>query len=309
VRTAEARAGATQIDILGDPALDRSIGALVGLAVGDALGAPAEGMGRDTYPRISEFGPSAGPGLRAGEWTDDTAMAICLAESLLERGRVDGGDLMWRFVRWCRAGGIGVSTTTRAVLEAFERTGRLDIAAEAANAGNGCIMRLAPVAIRYRGDRAASREAAAAQARLTHSAVEAVASASMLAEVLTVALESGDRDGIPAATSTFAHPALAGIASGSYRTKARAEISSAPRALDTLEAALWCVARTGAFEAAMIEAVNLGGDTDTIGAVTGQLAGALYGASAIPQRWTAQLQDGARLAELAAGLHRAGGRI
>jgi ADP-ribosyl-[dinitrogen reductase] hydrolase len=216
-------------------------------------------------------------------------MALCLAESLLDRGGLDAVDVMRRFLAWLRAGGVGASPTTRAVLEAFERSGRLDIAAEFGNAGNGCIMRLAPVAIRYRGDAAAAREAAVAQARLTHGAAEAVAAAARLAELLVEAL----------ATGTLAD-------AGRYRALRRDAISSAPRAAATLEAALWCVARTRSFEAAVIEAVNLGGDADTIGAVTGQLAGALYGAAAIPARWRERLSEAPRLAALAARLHDAG---
>src|SRR5690606_26782853 len=168
----------------GDPALARSVGALVGLAVGDALGAPVEGLPRDSYPPIVELG--------SGEGTDDTGMAICLAESLLERGFLDQADLLRRFVLWYRAGGRGLSTTTRAVLEAFESTERLDVAHGAANAGNGCIMRLAPVAIRYRGDRRAAREAAEAQARVTHGAEEAIAASACLADILVAGLATGD---------------------------------------------------------------------------------------------------------------------
>jgi ADP-ribosyl-[dinitrogen reductase] hydrolase len=287
-----------------DAARDRSIGALVGLAVGDALGAPAEGRMRDAYRRITDLGPSAGHGIGAGAWTDDTGMALCVAESLLGCGGLDGADLMRRFLAWYRAGGVGASLTTREVLEAYERTGRLDVAAERRNAGNGCIMRLAPVAIRYRADPAAARAAAEAQARLTHGAEEAVAASVVLAELLVGTLATGAL-GEPAADNL----ALARIVAGAYRAMDRAEISSAPRAVDTLEAALWCLARTESFEAALIEAVNLGGDADTIGAVTGQLAGALHGAASIPARWRDGLQEGARLAALAARLHDAGRRV
>src|SRR5712692_1802523 len=135
-----------------DPALDRSLGALLGLAIGDALGAPAEGRERGGYPRIADFAVSADKPF--GEWTDDTAMAICLAESLLESGGFEPRDLLERFLRWYRHGenacgdqATGISAKTRRTLEDFERTGRLDVAVATQNAGNGCIMRLAPVAI------------------------------------------------------------------------------------------------------------------------------------------------------------------
>jgi ADP-ribosyl-[dinitrogen reductase] hydrolase len=304
LRAGEEAGGGAQIGGRRDSARDRSIGALVGLAVGDALGAPAEGLARDAYARITEFGPSAGHGIDAGAWTDDTGMALCLAESLLAHGRVEDGDLMRRFLGWYRAGGVGASLTTRAVLEDFERTGRLDAAAERRNAGNGCIMRLAPVAIRYRADPAAAREAAIAQARLTHGADEAVAASALFADLLVAALGTGTLG-----EAAVAQPGLEHIAAGAYRSLERDAVSSAPRAVDTLEAALWCVAGTETFEAAVIEAVNLGGDTDTIGAVAGQLAGALYGAASIPARWVEGLQEAPHLAALAARLHDAGSRI
>lgn len=293
--------------------LDRSIAALLGLAIGDALGAPVEGRERDDYPRMRDFAAGGTHGLAAGEWTDDTAMAICLAESLVAQGGMDERDLLARFLRWHRLGenacggrAVGISSATRRVLEAFESTGRLDAAREIGNAGNGCIMRLAPVAIFHRQAPMMAREAAVRQARVTHGSEEAVAAAALLSEMLVAALGGDGLDAVTAAGTGSAHADLVDIAAGAYRSKARAAISSAPRARDTLEAALWCLHRARDFEAAVIEAVNLGGDTDTIGAVTGQLAGALFGTAAIPRRWLAGLHSAGRLAGLARQLHVAG---
>jgi ADP-ribosyl-[dinitrogen reductase] hydrolase len=128
----------------------------------------------------------------------------------------------------------------------------------------------------------------------------------LLADLLLVALRTGDPDAVLGAARLCGEPALAALR-GSHKLRDRSAISSAPRAVDTLDAALWCLARTADFEQAVIEAVNLGGDSDTIGAVTGQLAGALYGASALPARWRQGLHAGERIAELAHRLHRAGG--
>ena len=174
-----------------EPILDRSIAALQGLAIGDALGAPVEGRPRDSYPCMRNFASDGTHDLRAGEWTDDTAMAICLADSLLARGGVDERDLLVRFLRWYRLGenssggrAVGISGKTRRTLEIFERTGRLDAAREVENAGNGCIMRLVPVAIFYHRTPDAARSAAARQALVTHGADEAVAATRLLAEVV-----------------------------------------------------------------------------------------------------------------------------
>jgi len=294
-----------------DPMLDRSIGALLGLAVGDALGAPFEGLDRDSYPRVLDFAAGGMHGIEPGAWTDDTAMAICLAESLLAERRIEEGDLLERFLRWYRAGensaggkAIGVSPKTRATLEAFERSRRIDAAAEVENAGNGAIMRLAPVAIYFRGNAAEAGRSAARQARVTHTAAAALAAAELLAALLVVALRTGDPEAVSRAAARAEHPDLA--VRLAHRGKTREWISSAPRAVDTLEAALWCLDRADNFEAVVVDAVNLGGDSDTIGAVAGQLAGAIFGASAIPERWLTTLLSRDRLAGLARRLHAQG---
>jgi ADP-ribosyl-[dinitrogen reductase] hydrolase len=299
-------------DIPDDVALDRSLGALLGLAVGDALGAPVEGRDRDSYPRLADFTPGGTHGLAIGEWTDDTAMALCLAESLLARGDLDERDLLERFLRWYRLGengcggrAIGISAKTRGLLEEFERSQALDTATATQNEGNGCIMRLAPVAIRYRSYAEQARRAAARQAGVTHCTGVAIAAATLFAGLLVLALSTGERTRVLRAAQGCAEPALAALRRD-QKTRQRSTISSAPRAADTLDAALWCVAQAESFEQAVIEAVNLGGDTDTIGAVTGQLAGALYGASAIPRRWREKLHAGERIAALAQRLHLAG---
>lgn len=301
------------LDVPDDVALDRSFGALLGLAIGDALGAPVEGRDRDSYPRFADFAAGGTHGLAIGEWTDDTAMAICLAESLLAQGEVDERDLLERFLRWYRLGengcggrAVGISAKTRGLLEEFERGRALDGAAAAQNEGNGCIMRLAPVAIRYRSNPAQARRSAARQAAATHCAGAAIAAATLLADLLVIALNTGEREPVLSAAQACSEPALAALR-GDQKTRRRSTISSAPRAADTLDAALWCVAQGGSFEQAVTEAVNLGGDTDTIGAVTGQLAGALYGASSIPRRWREALHAGERIAALAHRLHLAGG--
>lgn len=294
-----------------DVLLDRSMGALLGLAVGDALGAPYEGLARDSYPRVSEYSAAGVHGLDPGGWTDDTAMAICLAESLLARGGLDERDLLARFLRWYRTGensctgeAVGISRKTRAALEGFERSGRIDAASELENAGNGAIMRLAPVAIFFHRSETEARHAAVRQARVTHTSEPVLAAAECFADLLVAGFRTGDPDAVSRADAPYR--GLAALRDP--RGKRREQISSAPRAVDTLEAALWCVGRAAGFDAAVIEAVNLGGDADTIGAVTGQLAGAVFGASAIPPRWLAALHSRARLADLARRLHEQGGR-
>ena len=291
-----------------DPRLDRSVGALLGLAIGDALGAPFEGMDRDSYPRVSDYYAGGIHGVERGGWTDDTAMAICLAESLLAHGCIDERDLLERFLRWYRSGEnacggrvIGVSEKTRATLQRFERSRQIDAAAEVENPGNGAIMRLAPIAIYFREDLAEACRSAMRQARVTHTAGAALGAAGAFAELLVAGIRTGDLDAVLCAAASTAHGDLSSTLD--HRGKSREQISAAPRAVDTLAAAIWCLHRGGDFEGAVIEAVNLGGDSDTLGAVTGQLAGAIFGATAIPPRWLDTLLSRVRIAELGRLLH------
>lgn len=278
------------------PALfDRALGAFLGLAVGDALGTPLEFSMRDSLPhqtRITGGGPF---GLAPGQWTDDTAMALALAESLVRRGGLDPSDLMGRFVAWWRFGAYSctgacfdIGTQTAEALARFEKSHEPFAGTTHEHAaGNGSLMRMAPAVLFALDDRAETTRIAREQSRTTHGAPQALDACALFAEILAEAI-LGERE--PLRPRAFAgHPAIATIASGAWREKSRDEIRSSGYVVDTLEAALWAVGRTENFEDALILAVNLGDDSDTVGAVTGQMARALHGAAAIPESWRAQL--------------------
>jgi len=156
-------------------------------------------------------------------------------------------------------------------------------------AGNGSLMRLAPVAIRFWQDRAMLRDVAARQSRTTHGAAEAVDACVAFAELLADAIEGKPVAEVMAPRRMDIAPNIAGIMAGSWRGKARGDIRASGYVVHSLEAALWSVGRSGNFEQAIIAAANLGEDADTTAAIAGQLAGALHGASGIPGRWRAQL--------------------
>ncbi|OYV40624.1 MAG: ADP-ribosyl-[dinitrogen reductase] hydrolase [Rhodospirillales bacterium 20-64-7] len=278
--------------------LDRARGALLGLAVGDALGAPLEFAERDECPLVTNM-ISGGPfNLKPGEWTDDTAMALCLADSLIAQKGLDTQDLMRRFVRWWRHGENSVTghcfdigMTTARALQRFETTGEIILDANPQTAGNGSLMRMAPVAIFASSDTELAIDLARQQSAGTHGAPLCLDACALFAELLSNALQGGDKRKILGRRPIFddVDERLAEIALGSYRIKKRHEIRSGGFVLDTLEAALWAIWHSESFEEALIAAVNLAGDSDTVGAVTGQLAGAIWGASAIPERWVEQL--------------------
>jgi ADP-ribosyl-[dinitrogen reductase] hydrolase len=297
-----------------DPsARDRALGALLGLAVGDALGTTVEFLPRGSFPPVSELtggGPFAVP---PGEGTDDTALAICLAESLLHDPLLDELDLMDRFRRWqAEAGpvaagnGFDVGLTTREAIERFGATGNPiagDPAPEAA--GNGGVMRLAPVAVRHWRSPARARDIAARQSRTTHAAAEAVAGAELLAEVLAALIAGGGRAALAPGGWREAPPRIRALAAGAWRDRRPEELPSSGYVVHTLQAALCCAWHAPDFERAVVTAANLGDDADTVAAVTGQVAGALHGLSAIPPRWLARLEAAPRLLALGEALYAA----
>ncbi|TXN26980.1 ADP-ribosylglycohydrolase family protein [Methylobacterium sp. WL19] len=289
---------------------DRARGAFLGLAIGDALGTTLEFSRRDTLPHHTEMTGGGPFDLEPGQWTDDTSMALALAESLLQAGPFDPHDLATRFVAWWKQGAYSctgacfdIGLTTRDALARFVETGRAESGStDPDTAGNGSLMRLAPVALVTLHDPREAARIAEAQSRTTHGAQEAVEACTYFVQLLRGAI-LGDADILrPRTVGGSATSAIGAIARGSWRGKTRAGIRSSGYVIHTLEAALWAGGSTETFEDALILAVNLGEDADTVGAVTGQLAGALYGASAIPERWLRPLAWRERIVDLADAL-------
>ena len=294
----------------GEAVRDRAIGALLGLAVGDALGTTLEFKARDSYPRLTDMIGGGPFGLKAGEWTDDTAMALALADSLHEEPALDEADLMARFVEWhekgtysCTGTCFDIGITTRQALSRWKRSGDPVAGSTDPNtAGNGSLMRLAPVAIRHFANRPVLRDVAARQSRATHAAPEAVDACVAYAEALADAIEGGKRSEILRDRIEPYAGSIAGIMAGSWRGRARKSIRASGYVAHSLEASLWSVARTGDFASSILMAANLGEDADTTGAIAGQLAGAIYGAQEIPRQWLDRLAWRARITTMATGL-------
>ena len=286
---------------------DRAKGALLGLAVGDALGTTLEFHERDNEPRIVDITGGGPFQLPPGCWTDDTAMALALADSLLAAESLDCRDLMDRFVAWWRNGEYSctgdcfdIGITTRNALERYRQTGDpLAGSTDPKTAGNGSLMRLAPVALRFWNDRDRLDHAAAQQSRTTHAADEAVDGCRAFAALLADAISGRPRREVLAPRSFDGAPAIAEIVDGSWRGRARKDIRSSGYVVHTLEAAMWSVARTADFRNAVVLAANLADDADTVAAVTGQLAGAVYGLSGIPTDWLERIAWKDRLLDVA----------
>jgi ADP-ribosyl-[dinitrogen reductase] hydrolase len=276
---------------------DRALGALLGLAVGDALGTTLEFRARDTYPLLTDMVGGGPFRLKAGEWTDDTAMALALADVLAGAADLDERLLMERFTDWAENGAYScngrcfdIGLTVRAALARFQRSGNpVAGSSDPQSAGNGSLMRLAPVAIRYWPDRVRLRQVAARQSRTTHGAAEAVDACVAFAELLADAIAGKRAAKVLAARETAYAGQIAAILAGSWRGKRREDIRASGYVAHSLEAALWSVGRSGTFAEAVLMAANLGEDADTTAAIAGQLAGALYGMSAIPADWRRKL--------------------
>lgn len=276
----------------------RAVGALVGLAVGDALGAPVEFKVRGSFPKLTEMQSGGYFQLPAGAWTDDTAMALCLADSLIAQPFLDVRDLLDRFLGWLNnhentstGRCIGAGQNTLAVLGHYHRTGALEAPqVKGRSDGNGAIMRLAPVACMHFRNIAVLRRIAASQSRATHCSELSSAASEMLGWLLGLLIDGADWDAALSIVSDDRWPIdVQALCGGKWAAKAEDDISSAGYVLHTLEAALWAVGTTTSFEEALIKAVNLGHDADTVGAVAGQIAGARYGIDAIPERWLSAL--------------------
>lgn len=278
--------------------LNRFTGCLLGLAVGDAVGTTLEFRQRGSFEPVGDMVGGGPFGLAPGEWTDDTSMALCLAESLVELGRFDPRDQMRRYARWWREGYLSsngrcfdIGNTVRAALERFEVNGEAFAGSTAPrSAGNGSIMRLAPIALFFFPDVEAAVHHAGESSRTTHGAEECVDACRLFGAILCSALAGDDKDAVlRAGEGITTSPRIVEIASGFYRGKAEREVRGSGYVVDSLEAALWCFAKSTSFEEAILRAANLGDDADTTAAVCGQIAGAFHGEGAIPVRWLERL--------------------
>jgi ADP-ribosyl-[dinitrogen reductase] hydrolase len=276
-------------------------GALLGLAIGDALGTTLEFAERDRRTIADMVG--GGPfHLKPGDWTDDTSMACCLAYSLIKSQGFNARHVMEAFSYWYQYGAYSptgecfdIGITTRMAIDDFLRTGNPYAGStDPQTAGNGSIMRLAPVVLFYSSNFEQALHFAAESSKLTHGATEAVDACRYFAAILWGALAGVPKEILlgdcyaPIPSYWDSHPlspSVEKIAKGSYKKKSRDQISSTGYVIDTLEAALWAFYNNDGFEPGALAATNLAGDADTIGAVFGQLAGAYYGEMRLPIRW------------------------
>lgn len=307
---------------------ERIRGALLGLAVGDAVGTTLEFRAPGTFEPIDDMVGGGPFGLEPGRWTDDTSMALCLAESLVECRGFDPQDQMNRYLRWWKQGYLSstghcfdIGITTREALARFEANrekGPYVGSTDPNRAGNGSIMRLAPVPLFFASDPTAAIEYSAESSRTTHGAAAAVDACRYLGALLVGAVREVGKEELlserfsPVPGYWDEHPLVPEIdevACGSFKHRNPPVIRGMGYVVRSLEAALWAFRKSDSFRDGCLLAVNLGDDADTTGAVYGQLAGAFYGEKGIPEAWRSKLAMRERIGELSDRLLMTGGGV
>ncbi len=287
--------------------INKAKGALVGLACGDAVGTTLEFLPPGTFDPITDMVGGGPFELKAGQWTDDTSMALCLASSLLEQNGSDPEDQIQRYLRWYKDGYMSatgycfdIGNTVHQALIDYEQTGNAFAGSTSPNsAGNGALMRLAPVAIFYHRDLQDSWHYAAETTRTTHGCEECVEASQLFAEMLRIALTANDKSEIFKNSVNLNEPKVQAIANGSFTSAPQAQMTGTGYVIDSLQSALWCFVHSNSFEQSILMAANLGNDADTTAAICGQIAGAYYGYQGIPPQWRNKLHQETFIAETA----------
>ena len=291
---------------------DKIKGALVGLACGDAVGTTLEFEVRGTFEPISDMVGGGPFNLDVGQWTDDTSMALCLAHSLVKQNKFDPVDQMNRYCDWYLNGymssngdcfdiGVTVSTALRAYLKTKDPfSGSID----EYSSGNGSIMRLAPIPIFYHNNYAECIKFAGDSSRTTHGSAECIDSSKLFASLIFNAFKAKNKSDIfdnnqyrPYCDKVIA------IANRDFLTFEYSQITGSGYVVKSLESALWCFMKGSSFKECILLAANLGDDADTTAAICGQIAGAYYGLSGIPENWRSNIVMAKEIEELSMALY------
>jgi len=299
---------------------DRVRGLLLAMAAGDALGQSARGLRAADQPPPEDFAGNAARALPPGAWSDKAAMALCLAESLVRSRGVDAADQVRRYQSWQRSGHwsstgacIGISAVTARALAAAQWSGNpYSGSHDPASASAEPLARIGPVAAWHRADVRAALEAAAGSVRVTHQAPLVLDAARYLAALLVGALAGAGKEALLAPMyspepglwdAVTLRPRIRAVAEGGWRGhRPRLLVPHDQEPAAALEAVLWSFATGHDLRQCLQAAAGLGGEADTVAAITGQLAGAHYGGAALPAAWRARLARGDEIAALADAL-------
>jgi ADP-ribosylglycohydrolase len=295
-------------------------GALLGLAAGDALGTTVEFCSPGSFEPLTDIVGGGPFHMKPGEWTDDTTMALCMAESLIACKGFDPVHQLETYIRWyrdghwsCKGHCFDIGTTTSGALNRFERTRQPFCGSTNPEAsGNGSIMRLAPTPLFFARRPAEAIQRSADSSRTTHGSIHCVDACRYLGALILAAVDGVSKERLlandyePMVSAFLREPLsekIAAVAAGSFKTKEPPAIRGTGYVVESLEAALWVFHKTDNFRDGALLAVNLGDDADTTGAVYGQLAGAYFGEVGIPAEWRSILSMRAKIEEIADRLY------
>jgi ADP-ribosylglycohydrolase len=282
--------------------LSRYEGCMIGLAAGDALGTTVEFRKPGTFVPMTDIVGGGVFGLKKGEWTDDTSMALCLAESLVLCKGSDAHDQMQRYLRWYHEGYLSsngrcfdIGSTVRQALDAYSSAGDPFVGSvHCESAGNGSLMRLAPVPLFFAANARKAIEMSGESSRTTHGARACVDACRYFGALIVGAVNGASKDELLSRrftplkdmwTQDTLCEEIDDIACSSFTRKNPPSIVGSGYVVRSLEAALWAFHSSSSFREGCLLAVNLGDDADTTGAIYGQLAGAYYGVENIPHEW------------------------
>lgn len=300
--------------------LQKYLGCLVGLATGDALGTTLEFRSPGSFLPIDDIVGGGPFSLKPGQWTDDTSMALCLAESLIARSGFDPKDQCERYVDWMENGHLSsngtcfdIGNTVSSALRKFKNTGDPFSGPDGEyDAGNGSIMRLGPIPMLYASVPDQAIYYSGESSRTTHQTTACIDACRYLGGVLAALLNGETKEAV---LSPLFHPTktawdendlcakIAQVASGSFKDKQPPAICGSGYVVQSLEAALWAFHHSTNFRDGALLAVNLGNDADTTGAIYGQLAGACYGIEGVPADWRGKISHLDLITDFAAQLH------
>lgn len=295
--------------------LDKAKGCLLGLACGDAVGTTLEFKSRNEFRPIGDMVGGGPFNLKKGQWTDDTSMALCLGHSLLHRQGFCPTDQMNRYCNWYQYGYMSstgecfdIGMTVVSALKRYLETGEAySGSTDPGASGNGSLMRLAPIPIFYSENPLSALYYAGASSRTTHASAECVDSCKFFCDLILAAFRVQDKSHLLQAVEYAPETEkVAGIAGGDFLDLQYERLTGSGYVIESLISALWCFFHSDSFRDAILLSANIGNDADTTAAICGQIAGAYYGFSAIPDDWKSAITQSREIEQLAADLWQAG---
>ncbi|NUU95476.1 hypothetical protein XO10_04120 [Marinitoga sp. 1135] len=283
---------------------NRCLGALIGLAIGNALGAPFEYIDMEKLPEINDFHSGGIYNLNAGEWTDDVSMALCLAESLIEDG-FDFDSQMKKYLKWideglysCKKTAFGIDNQTMDALIQYEKDASLPKIID--KDSHKPLARLAPIPMYFKNSFNDAVFYSGQSAYTTHNNIYSIHSCKFIGGFIQQAINGATKRVLLEEVHRhmdLIYDVKLKIVDVTY--KDINDLINDGKAINSLEIALWTIYNTNSFKDAVLTAVRFGGDTDTLGAIVGQMAGALYGLENIPKVWLLKLAKKDMILELA----------